>query len=117
MKQKKYWLRGIGVGIVLYILVIGTFVLSLLYGTITCNELITVGAPVDQSFLCPLIFVPAVPTWVFVEIGEDISQGDLNFDNIYFLALTLLGMLIYFGIFAYLGYKWGKNKNRRPTRN
>lgn len=110
MNQKIYWLRGMGLGLIVYIAII-IILLALFYmGLISCNEFITVGPGVEQSVLCqPLIFLLVMPVMIFSELMEDISSGVLTNPGLY---LGLLGSVtIYFGLWAIIGTLYGKCKN------
>jgi hypothetical protein len=111
MKHKRYWLRGIGVGLIVYISVAIILAVFFFSGTITCNEFITVGPSVTESFLCkPAIFLIGLPVMIVTELAEDISTGAFTHPGVYLGLLS--SIVIYLGIFALLGMLYGKMKNR-----
>ena len=85
MNPKNYCLRGIGVGLIIFIASISILFFLSMYKFIECNELITVGQ-VEQNFLCPLFFQEG---WTY-----------------------LILISIYFGICAFLGKLYGNRKLR-----
>lgn len=111
--SKRYWLRGISVGIIVYIVVAIFSAYIFLTGTITCNEFVTVGSNVKESVLCgPVIFLFAAPLSIISELIEDISSGTITHLGLY--SGFILSVVIYFGILALLGHLYGKiiNKNK-----
>lgn len=111
MKPKRYYLRGIGIGIVAYVLFFIVSYVLIFSGVMTCNAFVTIGPIVNESILCgPILTIAGVPLMAIGELGEDVSSGTITHLNLY---LGLLGgLVIYFGIFALLGYLYGKNRNR-----
>ena len=98
-----------GVGLIIYLITVVVFAASVFSGVMTCNEFITVGPTVKESFLCkPMIFFVVMPVMIISELLEDISSGMLTHADLY---TGLLGIaIIYFGTFAFLGIMYGKRK-------
>jgi hypothetical protein len=112
MKQNRYWLRGLGIGILVYVVIVIVLVALTFNGVITCNEFITVGDPVKESFLCkPEIFLVALPFMILSELAEDISNGMMTHLGLYVGLLG--GLVIYLGVCSFLGVWYGKIKNRK----
>ena len=79
-----------GIGLVVYVVIVIIFLSLLFSGILVCNDFFTVGPAVDESFLCqPAIFSVAIP------------------------HLSLYGTpIIYLGLGALLGWLYGKIRNR-----
>ena len=115
MKQKRYWLRGIVISILLYVLVVAISVSLFLSGSITCNEFVTDGPAVTQSILCtPAITIVALPLFVISEFTEDITTGSISHIGVYLGSGA--SVLAYVAIFAFLGFLYGERKRRITSR-
>ncbi len=90
MEQKRYWLRGLIIGVVVPVIMFVLFIILLINKTITCNELITVGR-VKQSFLCQIVHFPL------------------------FSLVGLITIIIYLVICTFLGNQYGKIKNKKAS--
>ncbi len=108
---KRYWLRGIGIGIIIYVVLAIFSAYIFLTGTIECSVFVTVSPGVKESILCgPVVFLFAIPISILTELIEDISSGQITHLGLY--SGFALSIAIYFGISAFLGFLYGKIKNR-----
>ncbi len=114
MKQKRYWLRGLGFGLVFYIAIVATAAIVVFSGIIKCNEFRSIGPAVNESFLCePILIFIVSPTMIAGELLEEIIamyDGHVGTWDYMYLGLFAT-VVIYFGVFAFLGNLYGKRKN------
>lgn len=109
--SKKYWLRGIIAGIVLYIIFLVLSYVLIFGGAISCNAFVSFGPGVEESILCgPIITLAGIPLIAVGEVFEDISLGTITNLNMYLTILVTVS--IYLGIFALFGYTYGKKKEK-----
>ena len=103
MKQKRYWLSGGTVSSV-----IGIVFLLLIYAT--KSELIFSFPLIILSFP---FFIGGITSWAFLDLGFQNSTWELSTLGT-ILNFTLV-ILIYFLIGAFLGWLYGKIKNRNEV--
>lgn len=111
---KKYLLRGVGAGVVVYILFFIVCYILIFKGAITCNILTTTNSGIQESFLCtPILTLTGIPLMIMSEFFEDISNGTIT--HIEWYSGLILSVFAYFAIFALLGSWYGKIKNKNKV--